>query len=506
MQRESHLRVRRDGYEFEGPQSDQDITDLSWANELEIPPDLPLDGESGARSETLSAGSTPAPHEQQSQIAVGNVKVSLDHLLALRNAADHFSRTHAKLAPAREQAMLQRSAFFNDTEQYFQRRRLFRESQDEYIRQFRTQQSLDVLGSQHQQVEADHTALILQEERLRAGQLLPTEFYMQAKEEALSKASDDLLRVLGELGIPSTTAPGYSVEPCAARSSTLSLLPPSREIDPLLEDYYEKVGEIRWRQERADDIRREYGEASSIRIFKQDHDEVLEDGDEEFDAKYQRMLADADAAVQTAVMAAEDAKNACLDANLDPGAARKMPLDEWVESSNGPITPGPPSIHFVTVPPTGADVLSGGGKSSALLSTLTGNLHAELPLSSRSTEHAEDTGNRIKEWIGTSTGEEFPFDESSFEQYPRSRPIKYARRSEHDLRNISIDQQMIESIPPHVRERLDLRPSTQLSEDTGKSFVRGQRSSSESNVAVMEKRQDSGHGSLSDIFGQRSKQ
>lgn len=490
MQRDLFLPVRQDGDETEVAHGHQH---WPWMDDIAI---------SVSPQQPREPTGPTAPTQQQPQIAIGNTKISLDHLLALRDAAERLKETYDKLLPAREQAMLQRSGSVYEREQYFHRRRFFRESQDEYMRHFRNQEGLPVLESWRAQVEADHVALSTQDTRLRAieGELSDTEFYMKPKEEALAKATEDLLRALGVLGISSHGRAASGRESHSARSLASSLRPTSSENDPLLEDYREKVGAISWQKERALDIRREWDKARGMRIFKQDHEQDVEEDDEAFEAKHRQMVTDAEATVQAAVKDADEARKACLEAGLDPDAGRDLPADGLIYLASAPVTPDrqstPPAAGLSIVP----DVLSGGGKSSTFLSTLTGNLHAEPTLPSPHTEDSDLNDNRVEEWMNTSISEEFPFDDRRFEEYPISRPTLYARISEPDLRRLSVDPKMIQTMPQQFQERLDPRNVPQAGE-----WSQRQRSSSESRLPFMEKRQDSGHGSISDIIEQQRK-
>lgn len=248
-------------------------------------------------------------------------------LMALRDATSRLTRRFSKFAPLRADVLLRRHRLQHEWKQCADQRRFVSDSHDAFLRE-----ATMMCDNVHSGVSTERLAMLLEQvsedHKRQAEHLVKTynsetelgdaEFDLQKREYQLAKAAQDVVDVINQMELPS---------PAGAPPSTSASEVVQDEIPALVENYFEKAGDVRLAQDSIMELRMEYREEREKRIFQQDQDIELPISDEEFDEMYNKQLADAEIVLAEATRKSENAKQVCHDSNLDPELYRIPKLD-----------------------------------------------------------------------------------------------------------------------------------------------------------------------------------
>lgn len=101
----------------------------------------------------------------------------------------------------------------------------------------------------------------------------------------------------------------------------LSMSSTGTRLDPRLERYYDRAGDVKIMAERLLELEHQHNEELVTRGIRQDRDEVLSITDEDFDRDYSRKYTITDQELQIAIKDADDLREDCIKAGLD--------IDAW---------------------------------------------------------------------------------------------------------------------------------------------------------------------------------
>ena len=258
-------------------------------------------------------------------------------LASLKDATSSFLRRDARLGQLRERTLLLRSRAKFEWNNCHNYRQFVKQSQEAFnegaaaIMNLSASEEygerLDRLRSLHDQVMRDFEAQNEYAERSNALQteLGELEFELQKKEISVKEAGDTMKQILSDLVLP-----GYS----SAATAVESELPPSpstqhsEQLDPLIENYFQKVGNVNNLLEQINEFNVDYVDAHGERLFKVDHEQALDLSDEDFERLWQEGRERMDEQLAEAERQAENARIACLDNGLDPEKQRLRPQRE----------------------------------------------------------------------------------------------------------------------------------------------------------------------------------
>ncbi|OQN96402.1 hypothetical protein B0A48_17654 [Cryoendolithus antarcticus] len=240
----------------------------------------------------------------------------------LRRICDIFQRRHRRLSRARELEL----SLGTELQYQWQICADYRRHYDESTEKFMHQAMLVVgktgrktlatkLGKTHVQVQADQMMLTAQSVRTKELEILRSEQSSKIKklESVLDKAVSSLSAFLNDEF--DTVHTEYDDD-----GSVSSIEPPSSMSNvenPLLEDYYDKTGNIAIMRERLSEVYSEYVDERAQRIFRADQDQILENTDEQFDASYQVAIQNAQESIENAIDARQEALEKCRAAGVE---------------------------------------------------------------------------------------------------------------------------------------------------------------------------------------------
>ena len=281
-----------------------------------------------------------------------------EHLTALNHAASRFSRRYNKFSPLRAETLLLRSRVEYEWMMCSDQRRFVSESQDAFVREatllcesLPPEYSTAKLLSLHAQVVRDHKR---QGEHLvrtydTETELSNLEYALQQKEFRLAQAAQRIVDTLGQLNLP---------EPAGSPPSTNPSVVNEEESPPLVQYYFDKAGDVGIERDKIIELELEHREERESRMFREDQDIKLQVSEDEFEETFNKQLAEAEAALAEALRRADNAKQVCIDANLDPelyrnklrqvpaaGSDRSISDDEVPEAPGSPLPTATPNGH-----------------------------------------------------------------------------------------------------------------------------------------------------------------
>ena len=238
--------------------------------------------------------------------------------VALRGYVSSFLRRYNKFAPLRAEILLLRSRAEFEMMVGADQRRFVSESQDRFLHEaailcdsLPPGVSTSKLLAAHAQVVRDHKR---QAERMVRAydietQLSKSEYALQQKEFRLAQAASKILELLDQLDLP---------DQGGSQPSTPASIAVEEATPPLVEYYFDKVGDVGLARDNIIELQLEHREERETRIFQEDQGIVLGVSEDEFEETFSRQLAEAEAALAEAIRRADNAKQVCIDDNLNP--------------------------------------------------------------------------------------------------------------------------------------------------------------------------------------------
>lgn len=249
-----------------------------------------------------------------------------EQYIALRKAVTSFLRRYNRLAPVRAEILLLRSRMEFEWTVCSDQRRFVAESHDNFMREALSlceslsampvaQYSTTKLLTAHGQVVHDHQRQAEHAKRTydTETQLSNSEYSLQQKEYRLAQAAQQIVEVLDQLGLTDTAAS----EPSVAASVVNQ-----EDVPPLVQNYFDKAGDVGLARDHIIELEVEFREEREKRVFQEDQGVLLSMSDEEFENTFKKQLLDAELGLREALRKAENAKQVCLDSELDPDLYR----------------------------------------------------------------------------------------------------------------------------------------------------------------------------------------
>lgn len=188
-------------------------------------------------------------------------------------------------------------------------------------------------NSSRKLIEEDRERLNSQTDKLERleNALSNLEFRLQQEEEALEQQVKEFVEGLRGIGarIFRDMSDVQDLELGTAQSQV--------EVDPVLQNFYDKMGEAKVLHERLMNFEHEYSDAKSRIIFEEEHDRVPEMALGQLDINSSRKRQELQADLNQACEVAELARTACLKVGLDP-EAYKSDLPDY-DNTSRPQTP-----------------------------------------------------------------------------------------------------------------------------------------------------------------------
>lgn len=219
--------------------------------------------------------------------------------------------------------------FYRYRDQYVESRRLYEREIDLFT--IRSTRSTDMQGiellrrrsdSDRDQLERQCAETVGLEKQLEA-----KEDELQKRETAFADAANDMLLI---------HSPASAQEP-ALPSSSQSVPSLTPRLDPRLERYFDKAGDVKIMCERLLDLDQWRQETVITRELLADRGDVLPQSNEEFEEDYLRKRAIIEEEVNVVIAEADQLREACEQAGLDVTAylqAHPEPGDDAVDSSD----------------------------------------------------------------------------------------------------------------------------------------------------------------------------
>nr|OQO31291.1 hypothetical protein B0A51_03269 [Rachicladosporium sp. CCFEE 5018] len=268
--------------------------------------------------------------------------------LQLRRLCGTVHRRQRRLSKARESDLVLGTELHYQWQICADYRRYYDDSTEKFThqatlvaRKATSRKAAAKLEELHAQVIADH--VILTEQATKTKRLEKARAEQSAKikqlESVLNEAVSSLLALLhSDSDIANE---GYDDNSIAAEELSSSGV---ESENPLLEDYYDKTGDVAIMRERLGEVYSEYVEERAQRIFRADQEQVLETSDEQFDDLYEVAIRRAQQNIQIAINTREEARIRCIEAGIEiPPAKPASEPSEVVSGTNGVKPPNTPS-------------------------------------------------------------------------------------------------------------------------------------------------------------------
>ncbi|KAK4502653.1 hypothetical protein PRZ48_006079 [Zasmidium cellare] len=437
--------------------------------------------------------------------------------------AQHVTETHSKIASVLDETMMLRAQAMFERDQFYHRRQRLSESlkaltdrllyKDSAV-SLLTRNESDIeelqqrLREDQESVEAQHQQIFRKEE-----ELIKKEFALRDKGDAFAQVSQKLVAALRKHHIVSSELNEGSLSPpTVPRIHHAEATPLPSPVVPLpLEIYYEKMGAVGWKRDRLFELRTEYEDTRTARLFRREREETLELSEEEFEAEWSRKLSDAYQEFATAEVEVEEAKAKCIAEGLDANGHNQHRNLEITGISDFPVTPedGPQDSQFLLGSPAPGMKSSERDQSSTLLTEMTGALNHDAAPKRRRKRETQRSRNRVKDWMqGNELTKQYTFDfeQENLELYPTSRPIAPSRRTINGSLEDMVDwpevgSEIREKLPEQLKEHSQSEPNI-FRRRGAREQIRPPRSSSESRIEEQRRRMDTHQNSeLSLGFG-----
>lgn len=281
-------------------------------------------------------------------------------LTSLHDALSRSLRRYNELALSRQEVLLLRSRVQYDWTRCVDQRRFVSESHEAFMheatsiyRALDSDHSTVMLGKLLTQADNDykrHEELLL-ETRGVEKQLSEAEYALQGKETQMAQAAQRSIDLLSQFELPNPGQYQPSIAPSEERE---------KEVPFLVQNYFDKAGDVRLERERIMDLEVEHRQERARRILLEDQEQALDISEEEFEDDFNKQISEAETALQEAFRKSETAKQCCLDDGLDPELYRFNKGSSGAASSRSPSepkeenAPGTPLavITSQTVPPS----------------------------------------------------------------------------------------------------------------------------------------------------------
>lgn len=330
-----------------------------------------------------------------------------DRRADVRIAADNVLREHVKLANSRHENLLlrDRANYHRETER----------NQHAYVRESQSR-FMEEVTAVCRKLQRDSTLLELQRLYLQMmihyktlddltaasqnieNELGSTQFSLMRQEESFADSTQVLIDALERT---EGMATNHNLDSLwRSPGSPDSTLPASSlpNVDPLLTVYVDTIGDVKVMRERLVCAIGELNEREAIRGFQADMD--VPDGTclEMVDTTYIRNRHEAETALATAIRVAEDARLACINANVDISRFDNALADEgWFET---PSTPSSTATNIPIITPDNFSLMvRDAPEQIAALSGVKSLPNAAHLSESPQKRKRDDRSARIRDWI-----------------------------------------------------------------------------------------------------------
>ena len=363
-----------------------------------------------------------------------------EQYLNLRKANTSFLRRYNQFAPVRAEVLLLRSRMEFEWTVCSDQRRFVAESHDTFMREaaslcdaFATAPvmphsptklltALAQVVHDHQR-QAEHASRTYDTET----QLSRLEYSLQQKEYRVAQAAQRIVEILDQIGLP---------DPGASEPSVAASVVNQENVPALVQYYFDKAGDVGLAREHIIELEVEYREGREKRMFQEDQGILLSMSDEEFEETFKKQLLEAESGLADALRRVDNAKQVCIDSDLDvelyrnrlrrdpEGCSDRSVSDveafEAPGSSLPPVTPGTahlsPSLAeakraFIQHPPHGEcpsvipDPIHFIARGPTPIQDFTSSPHAD--------DNTASFPDRVKEWI-----DDVPFNAGELKQSP----------------------------------------------------------------------------------------
>ena len=261
-----------------------------------------------------------------------------EQYINLRKAVTSFMRRYNRFAPVRAEVLLLRSRMEFEWTVCSDQRRFVAESHDSFMREAASlcdafaaapvmPHSPTKLLTARAQVVHDHQRQAEHASRTydTETQLSRLEYSLQQKEYRLAQAAQRIVEILDQLGLP---------DPGASEPSVAASVVNQESVPALVQYYFDKAGDIGLAREHIIELEVEYREEREKRMFQEDQGILLSMSDEEFEETFKKQLLEAESGLAHALRRADNAKQVCIDSDLDPELYRsRLRPDHDVDSN-----------------------------------------------------------------------------------------------------------------------------------------------------------------------------
>lgn len=303
----------------------------------------------------IEQSSSPATSPVQTQ---GTHVVDFELKQNIKDAFCQLQRQHKKLSHLREEEVAARTLAQIEWAKCAVARTHYSDSQTLFMSQVRDAMETGDLANRigyleelKQQADRDLDKMKLQtsltkelEERLSNISLR-----LQDRESAFVLASQKSARLLSSS--PQSIRPTDSQGASRCSEYAASPAAAAKAMHPLLEDYYDKAGDVGLIGEELADLDIEHQEATAFRIFQLDHEEQPTVSSVQFEHDYRVARAEIEQRLRIAIQEAQSRKRLCIDRGLDIDGEENDPsegtddlilgrndeIKQWASRIPGPV-------------------------------------------------------------------------------------------------------------------------------------------------------------------------
>lgn len=289
---------------------------------------------------TFRAASSSRAEPSEVDSLVRHAEQHAEQLAAIGGASSRFLRRYNKFARLRAEIQLLRSRMQFELTVFADQRRFVTESNESFLREatliFESlppapDYAVERLAALRAQVARDHDRQSDYVKKLfdTETEMNSLEYALQQKEFKLAQAAQRMADTLNQYPLPGRAS---------SQPSTAPTLVDEEELPPQVQYYFETYGEIGIAREKIMELEIDHREERERRIFQAEQEVQLATSDDEFESTFSKRLIEAEMALQEAVRKADNAKQVCIDVNLDPDWYREQRMAGPKDSSDRSIS------------------------------------------------------------------------------------------------------------------------------------------------------------------------
>nr|POF06905.1 hypothetical protein CFP56_31529 [Quercus suber] len=272
-------------------------TDHEWALVDQLGSSIDFDTSPLVNEPVNSTSNRPSPHETLAAQVQGDGdqweespprKQSLTAPPDLRRAMELFAQDYARLKDVRQESLLLRSRSHHEHETYRHSRQFVQKSQNAFMKELTkviehipAAPRFHELRNLYQQLEKDQASSETEAARVKAIELelSAIDYSMARLEKSLGKSARRVLKPAEGIKWPVATG---SLEPDPGMPHPTEEKSPTLSIDPMLLDFFDKVGKVSIMQDRVYQLEEEHQDDRIERELELDRGQVPEISEEEF--------------------------------------------------------------------------------------------------------------------------------------------------------------------------------------------------------------------------------